>query len=211
MDENLTKREPDGVLTWPTASRFTDLWNGRHQIRNWWWVFPIAALVHAQLVAGWSRPRSFGKLPVRVTLRSGHRISCRANEVFQIAEVFISGDYENPDISYPEARTVLDIGANIGVSTIWLSEHCPLARIFAVEPSSRRVRASSEISIAMDSEVASPYSPLPLGEAADHFIWCSASTPGFLTLTANLTTAAKPCGQRTSKRSSTSSADMWTS
>ncbi len=123
-------------LTWPTASRFKDIWKGRREIRNWWFVFPIAALVHAQMVRGRDWPKGFGNIPVRLTLRSGHRISCRANEVFQIVEVFISGDYENPEIPYSRARTILDVGANIGVSTIWFSEHCPFARIFAVEPSS---------------------------------------------------------------------------
>jgi FkbM family methyltransferase len=99
-------------------------------------VFPIAALLHAKMATGWDRPRILGKVPIRLTLRSGHRISCRANEIFQIVEVFITGEYENREISFPEARTVLDVGANIGVTTIWFSEHCPLARIFAVEPSS---------------------------------------------------------------------------
>jgi len=133
---SLKMNDPDRVFTWPTTSRFTEIWKGRREIRNWWWVFPIAALIHAQMVAGWDRPRCFGKAPLRVTLRSGHRISCRANEIFQIVEVFIASDYEDPEISYPEARTVLDVGANIGVATIWFSEHCPLARIFAIEPSS---------------------------------------------------------------------------
>ena len=132
----LTMNDPDRGFTWPTASRFTEIWNGRREIRNWWWVFPIAVLVHAKMVIGWDRPRSLGKVPIRLTLRSGHRISCRANEIFQIVEVFISGDYENSEISFPEVRTVLDVGANIGVATIWFSERCPLARIFAVEPSS---------------------------------------------------------------------------
>jgi FkbM family methyltransferase len=135
MDQ-LTMNDADRTLTWPTASRFTDIWNGRRAIRNWWWAFPIAALLHTKIVMGWDRPRSIGNIPIRLTLRSGHRISCRANEIFQIVEVFITGDYENPEIPFSEARTILDVGANIGVATIWFSEHCPLARIFAVEPSS---------------------------------------------------------------------------
>jgi len=126
----------DRAFTWPTASRFREIWKGRREIRNWWWVFPIAPLVHAKIVAGWERPRSLGKVPIRIRLRSGRRISCRANEMFQIVEAFISGDYENAEISYPEARAVLDVGANIGVATIWFSERYPLARIFPIEPSS---------------------------------------------------------------------------
>lgn len=136
MSQDLTMEDRDPGLTRPTAERFSELWKGRREIRNWWWVFPIAALVHIRLVVGWSRPRSLGKVPVRLTLRSGNRVWCRADEIFQIVEVFISGDYNNPEISYREAHTVLDVGANIGVSTIWFSEQCPMARIFAIEPGS---------------------------------------------------------------------------
>jgi FkbM family methyltransferase len=72
---------------------------------------------------------------MRVHLRSGLRISCRVNEFFQIIEVFLFRDYEHPDIPYVNSQKVLDIGANIGVATLWFSQVCPEARIFAFEPS----------------------------------------------------------------------------
>ncbi len=135
MNQNLTVGDTDHASTPLGMPRFSGIWNGRREIRNWWWVLPVAALVHAQFRTGVDQSNIIGNLPIRLKLRSGQQIFCRANEIFQIVEVFISGDYENPDISYGEAHTVLDVGANIGVSTIWFSQHCPMARIFAIEPS----------------------------------------------------------------------------
>ncbi len=117
-------------------TRLTGIWGDRREIRNWWWVLPVAALVHAQMAAGTKHPKFLGKIPIHLKLRGGLQVACRANEIFQIIEVFILGDYENPNVPYQDVATVLDVGANIGVSTIWFSRKCPRARIFAVEPSS---------------------------------------------------------------------------
>jgi FkbM family methyltransferase len=124
------------MLMGTTPSRFVELWTGRRELRNWWWVLPLAALIHIQTIAAWDRPKWLGAIPVRVRLRSGDRISCRADEILQIIETYISGDYDIPAIKFREVRTILDVGANIGVSTIWFSQRCPMARIFCVEPSS---------------------------------------------------------------------------
>lgn len=104
------------------------IWSRRREIRNWWWVLPLAALLRPSRIAGWGRPKFLGRIPIRVNLRSGLKISCRVNEYFQIIEVFLFRDYEHPAIPYATALTVLDVGANIGVATSWFSEVCPRPR-----------------------------------------------------------------------------------
>ena len=199
------------AITWPTASRLREIWKGRHDIRNWWWVLPIAVLVHAKIVVGWERPQSLGKVPIRIRLRSGCRISCRANEIFQIVEVFISSNYENPEISYLEAHTVLDVGANIGVATIWFSERCPLARIFAIEPSSETVAPHSKYQPQWTREPRNRSQHGPGGGRPTTPFGSRRALRGFLTPTPNLMRAARSCGQPTSRQSLRSLVDMWMS
>ena len=52
-----------------------------------------------------------------------------------IREVFKGGRYQRPGFELRPDDTVIDLGANIGIFTLWASPQVPHGRIFAVEPS----------------------------------------------------------------------------
>ena len=62
----------------------------------------------------------------------GYRISCgsRANAVGIIREVFVRNDY---DARLPDSPTIFDVGANIGISTLYFSRYFPGASITSFE------------------------------------------------------------------------------
>lgn len=111
------------------------IWSHRGEIRDWWWVLPLAMLSQPSRLLPWRRPTMIGRFPLTIRLRAGYTVKCRVNEFFQIVELFLLQDYAYPAINYESARTVLDIGANIGVATMWFARFCPQARIFSFEPS----------------------------------------------------------------------------
>jgi amino acid adenylation domain-containing protein/FkbM family methyltransferase len=49
-------------------------------------------------------------------------------------EIFVRGAYLRHGISLQGARTVVDVGANIGLFTLFVAMHAPGARVLAVEP-----------------------------------------------------------------------------
>lgn len=69
------------------------------------------------------------------TLPDGRVVSCvNAYEVdFGVHEIF-SDDLAAHGLTLPPAGTYLDVGANIGLFSIYLRDHCPQARIIAFEP-----------------------------------------------------------------------------
>jgi FkbM family methyltransferase len=71
---------------------------------------------------------------LRLKLRNGLRIQCRVNEFIAFVETFVLEDYEVPGLDWQSVRTIVDVGANIGVATIWFAQRAPHAKIVAVEP-----------------------------------------------------------------------------
>ncbi|WP_217921322.1 FkbM family methyltransferase [Miltoncostaea oceani] len=69
-----------------------------------------------------------------VTLRDGQRVRYRRNrgDLQSFREVFYDRHYE--PLPGMTARTILDVGANIGLTSIWLARQFPGAVIVAVEP-----------------------------------------------------------------------------
>jgi tRNA1(Val) A37 N6-methylase TrmN6 len=53
-------------------------------------------------------------------------------DLASIREVFVLEGYRLPVGFVP--RTVLDLGANIGLTSIWLANNFPLEHLIAVEP-----------------------------------------------------------------------------
>jgi FkbM family methyltransferase len=53
-------------------------------------------------------------------------------ELAVIWSIFIAGEYAALDVA--DARTIIDLGANIGVTTLWFRSLNPYARIVSVEP-----------------------------------------------------------------------------
>jgi len=54
------------------------------------------------------------------------------SELAVIWSIFITGEYSALDV--PPARTIIDLGANIGVTALWFRSLNPYARIVSVEP-----------------------------------------------------------------------------
>jgi FkbM family methyltransferase len=67
-------------------------------------------------------------------MRTGGHLRCRIAEFFSIVEIYGQGIYASPLLNYRYAKTIVDIGANVGVATIWLSQMAPNAQILAIEP-----------------------------------------------------------------------------
>lgn len=51
-----------------------------------------------------------------------------------LTALFKDSEYEAPGIDWKNIRTIVDAGANIGISTVWFHLRAPQARIVAVEP-----------------------------------------------------------------------------
>lgn len=127
----------------------------RREIRGWWWILPLA------WIGAPSRLSASGIGGVRgrelsLSLRCGARILCRLDEVFTVIEVFALHQYGAAALrSTDRTPVIVDVGANIGVATVWLAWRFPDAQIVAIEPT-REVRGRLMYNIrvnALDSRV----------------------------------------------------------
>ena len=75
-----------------------------------------------------------------VVLRGGTQIYYRRNrgDLHSLREVWLAETYRLPFRLTP--RTVVDLGANIGLTSAWLRAHYEVERLVAVEPSAANVR-----------------------------------------------------------------------
>ncbi len=73
-------------------------------------------------------------------MRGGGSISYRRNrgDIQGIREVFLDEFYRLPSEIMP--RVVVDLGANIGLTTLWLNRHYEIEKCVAVEPVPENVR-----------------------------------------------------------------------
>jgi FkbM family methyltransferase len=80
-------------------------------------------------------PRSFANHERLVVTRSGIKLSYRMNrgDLQGIREVWCDEVYRLPFATPPGA--LLDLGANIGLTSLWLATHANFSQIIAVEPS----------------------------------------------------------------------------
>lgn len=74
-----------------------------------------------------------GKTPRTITLRP------KSGDLFILYEVLAFGSYQiaSDAVDPLEVRTIVDCGANIGLTALYLAERYPNARIFCVEPDPR--------------------------------------------------------------------------
>ncbi|MET0645391.1 MAG: amino acid adenylation domain-containing protein [Pyrinomonadaceae bacterium] len=72
----------------------------------------------------------------RHLLPNGLRIahSNRNETEYLYEEIFTKRSYIRHGISLPEGACVFDVGANIGMFTLFVQEQCPTARVYAFEP-----------------------------------------------------------------------------
>jgi FkbM family methyltransferase len=72
---------------------------------------------------------------ITVQLRNGLRLRARIVELQAFLEIFFDGAYEQDAIPWDEVHSIVDVGANAGVATIWFAGRAPLATVLAIEPS----------------------------------------------------------------------------
>ena len=65
------------------------------------------------------------------------------SDILTFNEVLVDQVYETVLSHVPECKTMIDLGANIGLSSIFFAAHYPATRIFAVEPNPNTYRLLS--------------------------------------------------------------------
>jgi FkbM family methyltransferase len=115
----------------------------RRQLRNWPTVAPLGSLVSANRYLPPNNILMRSRLSRRrmlLKVRNGMEIECRADEFAPFLEVFVALSYDIPGLDWSTVRTIVDIGANVGMATLWYASQAPNARILAVEPSREAAR-----------------------------------------------------------------------
>jgi FkbM family methyltransferase len=102
------------------------------------WIYaaslPFLGMASREWVIGFRYPRPVGR--IRLLLRAN-----RGSDAFIHGEVFFHRYYSLPMISTPE--TVLDLGANSGLATVYFSRAYPQAALACVEPVPGNLRVLS--------------------------------------------------------------------
>lgn len=73
---------------------------------------------------------------VSFRLRNGQTVAIRADARFILNEIFLDRVYDIAGVDYSTCRSILDIGANMGVYTLYAASRAPQASIYCFEPSS---------------------------------------------------------------------------
>ena len=68
------------------------------------------------------------------------RVRPRSNDIYTIDEILIDRVYASTLECIPDARTILDLGANIGLASLYFASAYPAARLYAVEPDADNFR-----------------------------------------------------------------------
>jgi FkbM family methyltransferase len=106
----------------------------RRAFRRWYLICPAAAIVAPSMIPPRrGLPRLAGH-SLTVRLRSGPRITCRLNEVFNVFETFGMECYDIEGVPWAALDTIVDVGANIGSTAVWFAQRSPVARVIAIEP-----------------------------------------------------------------------------
>lgn len=112
-----------------------------NEIRHGWYWAAIAAIVLPTRIPprrGIGNHRVNHRL-VTVAFRSGDRLNIRIKDIYAVIEVFGLRSYDSLDTFKGPINQIVDVGANIGASVLWLGRHYPEARIMAIEPNPEAV------------------------------------------------------------------------
>ncbi len=93
------------------------------------------------------------KVSIRVP-NSNHDVSLRVgtSDAFSFEQVFHRNDYECPELP-ASAHTIVDLGANIGLATVFFGLRYPTARILSVEPDPANFAAMVDNTAALGERV----------------------------------------------------------
>jgi FkbM family methyltransferase len=124
--------------------RLLDVWRTLVQeLSNWYGSALLGLAVQTNRYWPGIRIPRVANVPINLRLRDGSNIRMKANEFGVFIEVFVFQVYRLPYLDGTRCRRVVDIGANVGVASIWLARRYPEARILSLEPSpltARRLR-----------------------------------------------------------------------
>ena len=109
----------------------------RAVLRNWYVVVPLAWLVDRSPARHLLSRIGLARMIVRLKLRSGATLRCRINEFMVFVDVYVFCDYDVQGLYWQSVRSIVDVGANIGLATTWFAERAPRASIVAIEPGYR--------------------------------------------------------------------------
>jgi amino acid adenylation domain-containing protein/FkbM family methyltransferase len=81
-------------------------------------------------------PHGAAEVPARFRLPNGMEVAHRNHNetTYLYEEIFARRSYVRHGVTLPEGACVFDVGANIGMFTLFVREQCPTARVYAFEP-----------------------------------------------------------------------------
>lgn len=104
------------------------------ELRNFWWLLPLAAIALPSRVFPRRGLTGLGRLRIKIRLRSGMVASINLNEFWPWFEVFAMNVYDDPRINWSNITSLVDIGGNTGASALWFALRARSARIVVFEP-----------------------------------------------------------------------------
>ena len=118
----------------PTEQARRFLSSSRRALREWYVLGPLTAMVIPSPCPPRRGIRWLASHRVRVRLRSGPTVTCNWAELYVWIETFGTDFYDSCDIPWSSLEEIVDIGANIGATTILFASRSPRAQILAIEP-----------------------------------------------------------------------------
>lgn len=117
----------------------------KHFKGMWFWLPIIAILEPGRVPPRRGILRSWcNSHVIEIRRRAGGSLRCCSAEFFVIVEIYGLAIYECEELNYRQAKRIVDIGANVGVATVWLSQMAPDANILAIEPDARSAKLLQE-------------------------------------------------------------------
>jgi FkbM family methyltransferase len=107
----------------------------RGQIYNWYIAGPLSWLIMRCPPRRFLSTTFLARQILTLRLRTGQKLRCRVNEFIAFVDVFVLRDYDVAGLDWRAVKTIVDVGANIGMATVWFAQRAKSARILAIEPS----------------------------------------------------------------------------
>lgn len=107
-------------------------------VRSWWDIVDLPSVWrlrdhHLRKARGKLDPAAFLNLHLR---NPRHEVFLRerGSDFRMFADIFLDGVYAKTVAAMDRCETVVDLGGNIGLTSLYVARHFPLARVFTVEP-----------------------------------------------------------------------------
>ncbi len=70
-------------------------------------------------------------------LRNGQSVTLRADARFILNEIFLDSAYDIPGVNFSACKSILDIGANMGIYTLYAAAKAPQSSLYCFEPNTQ--------------------------------------------------------------------------